>query len=129
MNKVKIAKQLLVLAKSLMAKKQKYRDYTIEKSGDDFYVTDPSGHRAFGEVPSSVETAKKWIDQDIREKGSKHTVASSLVKLARELVSMEFDTEAEKKKYQQEHEVRPGTKLTVKKTDSPKKQSLPSPSS
>lgn len=43
----------------------KYRGYTIEPSGDNFYVKDPSGHRAFGEVPSSVETAKKWIDQDI----------------------------------------------------------------
>ena len=50
---------------------QKYKGYVIEKSGMNFYVTDPSGHRAFGEVPASVETAKKWIDQDIREKGRK----------------------------------------------------------
>ena len=35
------------------------------------------------------------------------------------LVSMEFDTEEEKKKYEQEHDVRPGTKLTVNKTDQP----------
>lgn len=49
----------------------KYKDYTIEKSGDNFYVKDPSGHRAFGEVPASIETAKKWIDQDIIEKRPK----------------------------------------------------------
>jgi hypothetical protein len=34
-------------------------------------------------------------------------------------MAMEFDTEEEKKKYQQEHEVRPGTKLTVKKDETP----------
>jgi len=45
-----------------------YKGYTIEPSGDNFYVKDPSGHRAFGEVPASIETAKKWIDMDIAEK-------------------------------------------------------------
>jgi hypothetical protein len=49
-------------------------------------------------------------------------VAGELVKLAKELMAIEFDTEAEKKKYQQEHEVRPGTKLTVKKDKKPKLQ-------
>jgi hypothetical protein len=44
-------------------------------------------------------------------------VAKELVKLARELVAIEFDTDAEKKKYQQEHDVRPGTKLTVKQEE------------
>ena len=61
----------LPMAASDKIASQKYRDYTIEKSGDNFYVKDPSGHRAFGEVPASIETAKKWIDQDIHEKGSK----------------------------------------------------------
>jgi hypothetical protein len=42
-------------------------------------------------------------------------VAKELLRLAKELVSMEFDTEEEMKKYKQEHDVRPGTKLTVKK--------------
>jgi hypothetical protein len=42
-------------------------------------------------------------------------VAQEILKLAKELMAIEFDTDAEKKKYQQEHEVRPGTKLTVKK--------------
>jgi len=42
-------------------------------------------------------------------------VVQEILKLAKELMAIEFDTEAEKKKYQQEHEVRPGTKLTVKK--------------
>jgi hypothetical protein len=52
-------------------------------------------------------------------------IASEILKIAKELMAMEFDTEEEKKKYQQEHEVRPGTKLTVKKTDK-KPQGQPS---
>lgn len=44
-------------------------------------------------------------------------VAKQLLVLARELLSMEFNTEAEMKKYKQDHDVRPGTKLTVKKTE------------
>jgi len=47
---------------------QKYRGYTIEKSGFNFYVIDPLGHRAFGEVPSSIKTAKKWIDTSLANK-------------------------------------------------------------
>ena len=43
-------------------------------------------------------------------------IAKELVRLAKELVAIEFDTEEQKKKYQQEHSTRPGTKLTVKKT-------------
>ena len=46
-------------------------------------------------------------------------LATEILKLAKELVSMDFDTEAEMKKYKQEHDVRPGTKLTVKKDKSP----------
>jgi hypothetical protein len=42
-------------------------------------------------------------------------IASEILKIAKELMAIEFDTKAEKKKYQQEHDVRPGTKLTVKK--------------
>ena len=41
-------------------------------------------------------------------------IASEILKIAKELMAIEFDTDAEKKEYQQEHEVRPGTKLTVK---------------
>jgi hypothetical protein len=37
-------------------------------------------------------------------------------------MAIEFDTEEEKKKYQQEHEVRPGTKLTVKEDEKPSGQ-------
>jgi ferritin len=48
---------------AVIASGQKYKGYTIEKSGDNFFVKDSSGHRAFGEVPASVEMAKKWIDQ------------------------------------------------------------------
>lgn len=49
----------------LTASGQKYKGYTIEKSGDNFYVKDPSGHRAFGETPATVEAAKKWIDMEL----------------------------------------------------------------
>ena len=67
-----VASELVMVAKDVMAaRKLKYRGYTIEESGINYYVTDPSGHRAFGEVPASVETAKKWIDWDIHEKGAK----------------------------------------------------------
>ena len=67
-----VVKELVATAKELMsANSQKYRGYTIEKSGINFYVKDPNGHRAFGEVPGSIEIAKKWIDMDLHEKGSK----------------------------------------------------------
>lgn len=46
-------------------RKSKYKGYTIEKSGFNFYVTDPTGHRAFAEVPASVKIAKKWIDMEL----------------------------------------------------------------
>jgi rubrerythrin len=52
-----------VQGEAVIASGQKYKGYTIEKSGDNFSVKDSSGHRAFGEVPASVEMAKKWIDQ------------------------------------------------------------------
>jgi hypothetical protein len=47
-------------------------------------------------------------------------VANELVRLAKSLMAMEFDTDAEMKKYKQDHDVRPGTKLTVKKTEEKK---------
>ena len=40
-------------------------------------------------------------------------LAKQILVLAKELMSMEFSTEEEKKKYEQEHDVRPGTKLKV----------------
>lgn len=59
------------IADRLAARRVRYKGYTIEESGDNFYVKDPKGHRAFGEVPASVQTAKKWIDQEIAgKKGS-----------------------------------------------------------
>jgi hypothetical protein len=48
---------------------------------------------------------------------NRNIIASEILKIAKELMAIEFDTEEEKKKYQQEHEVRPGTKLTVKKDE------------
>ena len=72
MDNVKIAKELVKIAKGLTgARKVKYKGYTIEESGDNFYVKDSSGHRAFGEVPASIATAKKWIDQEVRSKRGK----------------------------------------------------------
>jgi len=44
-------------------------------------------------------------------------IAKQLLILAKHLMAMEFDTEEEKKKYQQDHDVRSGTKLTVKKSE------------
>jgi hypothetical protein len=88
MNRIAVAQELVKLAKELTARKQKYRDYTIEKSGDNFYVRDPSGHRAFGEVPATIETAKKWIDLDIHEKRKKSASSESMNrKLAKELTA------------------------------------------
>jgi len=56
-------------------------------------------------------------------------LATEILKLAKELVSMDFDTEEEMKKYKQEHDVRPGTKLKVKKDEkspaAPKGESAP----
>ena len=52
-------------------------------------------------------------------------VATEILKVARELLAVEFDTEKEKKKYQQEHEVRPETKLTVKKKVGPQAEAVP----
>jgi hypothetical protein len=41
-------------------------------------------------------------------------VASEMLVLARELLGMEFDTKEEMDDYKREHDVRPGTKMTVK---------------
>jgi hypothetical protein len=68
MNKKMIVSELVKIAKDLITAGIKYKDYTIEKSGYNFYVRDPLGHRAFGEVPASIEIAKKWIDMEIAEK-------------------------------------------------------------
>jgi hypothetical protein len=50
-------------------------------------------------------------------------LAFELLKIARELLGMEFDTEAEMKKYKQEHDVRPSTKLMVRKSEPAKSKS------
>jgi hypothetical protein len=53
---------LVATIKEKTMKRLEYKGYTIEKSGFNFYVINPLGHRAFGEAPSSIKTAKKWID-------------------------------------------------------------------
>ena len=57
------------------------------------------------------------------------TIATEILKIAKELVSMDFDTEEEMKKYKQEHDVRPGTKLKVKKSEKPGNSAKKSPGS
>jgi len=51
-------------------------------------------------------------------------VANELVRIARSLVSLEFDTKEEMEAYKKEHKVRPGTKLTVKKPTDKKKPAM-----
>jgi hypothetical protein len=110
MNKKVFAEELVKLADSLTAaNKTKYKGYTIEPSGMNFYVTDPSGHRAFGEVPASVETAKKWIDMDIREKGTKSASVT--------LTAMEFPTQEALDKYLKDHPDADKSKHKVVKND------------
>lgn len=78
MNSKRIAEELVGVAKELSSgnqsagnrragKKIKYKGYTIEESGLNYYITDPSGHRAFGETPADIKTAKKWIDMQLSE--------------------------------------------------------------
>ena len=92
MDRKMLAREMIGLAKSLTAaRKQKYKGYTIEESGMNFYVTDPSGHRAFEDVPATIETAKKWIDWDIYEKRKKVSSSDGATNkkiVARELVKM-----------------------------------------
>ena len=110
MNREAFAEELVKLADSLTAaNKTKYKGYTIEPSGMNFYVTDPSGHRAFGEVPASVETAKKWIDMDIREKGTKSASVT--------LTAMEFPTQEALDKYLKDHPDADKSKHKVVKND------------
>ena len=45
----------------------KYKNYKIEKSGDNYRILDPSGGY-LEEVAVNIQTAKKWIDWDIAEK-------------------------------------------------------------
>ena len=52
-----------------------------------------------------------------RQSMNRIKLAKQILVLAKELMSMEFSTEEEKKKYEQEHDVQPSTKLTVNKTD------------
>lgn len=77
-----VAKELTRIAELLTAS-VKYRDYTIERSGFNFYVKDPSGHRAFEEVAATIQTAKKWIDMEINEKRNKAASRGSLTAMAR----------------------------------------------
>jgi hypothetical protein len=83
MAKIKGKKELRATVSKVEKKEEieetiKYRGYSIEPSGDNFYIKDSKGHRAFGEVPASVATAKKWIDLEIAEKGIKEIEESKL---------------------------------------------------
>ena len=48
----------------------------------------------------------------------KMKVASELVRVAKALMAVQFDTKKEMEQYKEDHDVRPGTKLEVKKDDS-----------
>jgi hypothetical protein len=48
-------------------------------------------------------------------------IAGEILKVARLLSGMEFDTKGEMEQYKKEHDVQPGTKLTVKKKQRQKK--------
>jgi len=72
----------------------------------------------------SFRLARLWLvdyHQTKRCSMNRIVIASEILKIAKELMAIEFDTEEEKKKYQQEHEVRPGTQLTVKRKETPEK--------
>ncbi len=115
MNREAVARELSAIARELISYSVKYKGYSIEMSGGNFYVTDPSGHRAFEEVPASIETAKKWIDADIRggvkryygndkeNEMNRELVASELLAVARELVAMDFPTQDAMDKYLKNH--------------------------
>lgn len=51
--------------------------------------------------------------------------AKELVRIAKELMALEFDTKEEMEQYKKDHDVRPGTKLEVKKDDGNKRQEAP----
>lgn len=46
---------------------------------------------------------------------NRQIIAKELLKMARDLLSMEFNSQEEKDNYVKKHDVKPGTKLTVNK--------------
>ena len=88
----------------------------------DVWVEVDGGHQIGNEnefPPDPARSQERAIIDEVnmlRNDVSQRAAKSRRAKIAKEMLGMEFDTEDEKKKYQQEHEVRPGTKLTVKKT-------------
>lgn len=68
-SRERVASEMVKLAEAILAgaKTIKYKGYTIEESGFNYYIKDPKGHRMEGGVPATVETAKKWIDMEIAE--------------------------------------------------------------
>ena len=46
-------------------------------------------------------------------------IANELLKLAKELLALEFDNKEQMEKYKKDHDVRPGTKMTVKQDKKP----------
>jgi hypothetical protein len=45
-----------------------YKDYTIERAGDNYTIRKPNGERMEAGTAATLATAKKWIDLDIAER-------------------------------------------------------------
>lgn len=87
-----------------------------------------------GSITSSVMVARElaMLEEVFNSRSkegcamNKTKIASELLVLAKELLSMEFDTKEQMEQYKRDHDVRPGTKMTVKKETPVKKDSKPS---
>jgi hypothetical protein len=86
-----------------------YRGYTIEPSGENFMIKDPKGSYMEGARPASVETAKKFIDQEMAEA---RNAADRRAKAKAAIVSDEDLHEALKKFCQETGRRYPGTEDT-----------------
>ena len=86
-------------------------------------VTEEDARKLIG-MADELEKGIRLIMRKHGVRASLDVIASELVKIAKGLVSMEFDTEEEKKKYQREHKVRHDTQLKVKpkSKDNPKEE-------
>jgi hypothetical protein len=68
-------------------------------------------NRYFG--PWDKESAASWVGKG-RAAMDRKTLASELLKVAKDLVSVKFDTKKELEDYKREHGTRPGTKLELR---------------
>jgi len=130
MDRIALARELVKLAKKLTEEQEKVlmdlaRSHLESLHGAKIISVEAASKHSYrvkfsyrGETRTQLVDARPY---EFAVKGSstmnRIVIASEILKIAKELMAIEFDTDAEKKKYQQEHEVRPGTKLTVKKSE------------